>query len=48
LSGLPKVAILLPPGAYTIGISLPGGGEEDVNFTVSDHDVILDLLDPMI
>ena len=30
--------ICLPPGTYTIGVAVPGGGQKEVDFTVSEGD----------
>ncbi len=43
--GPPRGAVALPPGSYTIGISMPGSGEKKVSFDVADGDVVLDPID---
>lgn len=42
--GAPEGVISLPPGTYVISIFKPGGGQEDVNFEISDRDVTLDTI----
>jgi thiol-disulfide isomerase/thioredoxin len=42
--GAPEGAISLPPGSYAIAISTAGGGQEQVNFEISDRDVTLDTI----
>ena len=41
IAGAAESTVSVPPGAYTIGIAAPGGGQEEVHFEVSDRDVIL-------
>jgi thiol-disulfide isomerase/thioredoxin len=41
IAGATEGALLLPPGAYTLAISFPGGEQTDVNFEVTTHDLTL-------
>jgi thiol-disulfide isomerase/thioredoxin len=43
--GPPEGAISLPAGSYAIAVFVPGGGQEDLKFEISDRDMTLDPVD---